>query len=108
VARLLSRGIPALDTRAKVIFVPTRWLIAQAPKRFDFLDEVSRHHAVFSSAKASAHVPEFRPRIGLEAGARETFTDMRARGAWPDSTQDAEYQRMVDRALALGFAIEDA
>lgn len=26
----------ALDTRAKLIFVPARWLIAQDPKRFDF------------------------------------------------------------------------
>lgn len=98
----------ALDTRAKVIFVPTRWLIAQDPERLEFLAQISRFHCAYSSAKARADVPEFRARIGLEAGARETFADMRARGAWRDSTQDPAYQRIVERALALGFEIEEA
>jgi nucleoside-diphosphate-sugar epimerase len=98
----------ALDTRARVIFVPARWLIAQDPTRFEFLAEVTQFHGAYSSAKAKADVPEFRARIGLEAGARETFADMRARGAWRDSAQDGAYQRIVERALALGFEIEEA
>jgi len=96
----------ALDTQAKLIFVPARWLIAQDPKRFAFLAETSQFHGAYSSAKAKAHVPEFRATIGLEAGARETFADMRRRGAWRDSGQDLPYQRIVERALALGFEIE--
>jgi nucleoside-diphosphate-sugar epimerase len=98
----------ALDARANVIFVPARWLIAQDPARFGFLAEISQFHNAYSSAKAKAHVPEFRARIGVEAGARETFADMRARGAWRDSAQDVAYERMVERALALGFEIEEA
>jgi nucleoside-diphosphate-sugar epimerase len=98
----------ALGTRAKVIFVPASWLIAQDPKRFDFLAEVTQFHGAYSSAKAKDHVPEFRATIGLEAGARETFADMRRRGAWRDSGSDAPYQRIVERALALGFQIEEA
>jgi nucleoside-diphosphate-sugar epimerase len=98
----------ALDTRARVIFVPARWLIAQDPERFSFLAQISQFHNAYSSAKAMADVPEFRPRIGLEAGARETFADMRARGAWRDSAEDTTYQRIVERALALGFEIEEA
>jgi len=98
----------ALDTRAHVIFVPARWLIAQDPERFSFLAQVSRFHCAYSPAKARAHVPELRPQVGLEAGARETFADMRARGAWRDSRDDAAYQRIVDRALSLGFEIEEA
>ena len=98
----------ALDTRAKLIFVPASWLIAQDPKRFNFLAEISQFHGAYSSAKAKAHVQEFRAHIGLEAGARETFADMRRRGAWRDSGSDAPYQRIVERALALGFQIEDA
>jgi nucleoside-diphosphate-sugar epimerase len=97
----------ALDTRARVIFVPTGWLLRQAPERFGFLAEISGHHAAFSSAKARAHVPDFRPRIDLETGARETFASLRARGAWPDSTQDAESQRLVELALSLGFEREE-
>jgi nucleoside-diphosphate-sugar epimerase len=98
----------ALEARAKVIFVPARWLIAQAPGRFDFLAQISRFHCAYSSAKAKGDVPEFRARIGLEAGARETFADMRARGVWRDCRQDAEYPHIVERALALGFEIEEA
>jgi len=96
----------ALDTQAKLIFVPARWLIAQDPKRFAFLAETTQFHGAYSSAKAKAHVPEFRAEIGLEAGARETFADMRRRGAWRDSGVDLPYQRIVERALALGFEIE--
>ena len=98
----------ALDVRAKLIFVPASWLIAQDPRRFNFLAETTQFHGAYSSAKASAHVPEFRPTIGLEAGARETFADMRRRGAWRDSGSDMPYQRIVERALALGFEIHDA
>jgi nucleoside-diphosphate-sugar epimerase len=98
----------ALDTRAKLIFVPASWLIAQDPKRFSFLREITQFHGAYSCAKAKAHVPEFGPTIGLEAGARETFADMRRRGAWRDSGSDAPYQRIVERALALGLPIEEA
>jgi nucleoside-diphosphate-sugar epimerase len=98
----------ALDTRAKLLFVPASWLLAQDRERFEALAEMTQFHAAFSSAKARAAVPEFRATIGLEAGARETFADMRGRGAWRDSSSDTAYQDMVDRALALGFRVEDA
>jgi len=98
----------ALDTRAKLIFVPANWLIAQAPERFRFLAEISQFHGAYSAAKAKAHVPEFRATIGLEAGARETFADMRRRGAWQDSETDTDYARIVERALTLGFRVEEA
>ncbi len=98
----------ALDTRAKRNFVPSSWLIAQDPKRFGFLAEITQFHGAYSSAKAKAHVPEFRAEVGLEAGARETFADMRRRKAWRDSGADTQYQRIVERALALGLQIEEA
>ncbi|MET0790293.1 MAG: NAD-dependent epimerase/dehydratase family protein [Polyangiaceae bacterium] len=98
----------ALDARAQLIFVPAAWLIAQDPKRFAFLAEITQFHGAYSSAKAKAHVPAFKASIGLEEGARETFADMRRRNAWRDSGSDHAYQRIVERALALGFEIHDA
>jgi nucleoside-diphosphate-sugar epimerase len=98
----------ALDTRARLIFAPASWLFGQLPDRFGFLREVTQFHGAYSSAKAKAHVPEFQPTIDFEAGARETFADLRRRHAWPDSTRDLEYQRLVDQALALGFPVVDA
>lgn len=67
-----------------------------------------KFHAAYSTARARAAVPELGAAIGLEAGARETFSDMRRRGVWPDSATDTAYQAMVDRALALGFPVEEA
>jgi nucleoside-diphosphate-sugar epimerase len=98
----------ALDSQAKLIFVPASWLIAQDPDRFSFLAEISQFHAAYSSAKAKAAVPEFRATIGLETGARETFADMRRRGAWRDSASDTAYQEMIERALKSGFRVEEA
>jgi nucleoside-diphosphate-sugar epimerase len=98
----------ALGTTAKLIFVPASWLIAQDPQRFEGLAEMTQFHGAYSSEKAKAAVPEFRSTIGLEAGARETFADVRRRGAWRDCTTDTAYQRMIDRALALGFRVEEA
>jgi nucleoside-diphosphate-sugar epimerase len=98
----------ALDTRARLIFAPADWLIARRPRRFTFLAEVSRFHGAYSSAKARAHVPQFHALTDFEAGARETFADLRRRGAWPDSRPDADYQQLVDEALAAGFPLVEA
>lgn len=98
----------ALDAQAKLVFVPGAWLAAQDAKRFAFLTEITQFHGAYSSAKAKAQLPEFRCEIGLEAGARETFADMHRRNAWRDSGADAAYQRIVERALALGLSAEDA
>jgi nucleoside-diphosphate-sugar epimerase len=98
----------ALDARARLVLAPAPWLIAQRPERFAFLREVSQFHGAYSSAKARADVPEFQATIGFEAGARETFADLRRRGAWRDSAPDVDYQRLVDQALALGFPLVDA
>ena len=37
-----------------------------------------------------------------------TFADIRARGAWCESSQDKDYQRIVQQALALGLEVEEA
>jgi nucleoside-diphosphate-sugar epimerase len=94
----------ALDRRATLVFVPAEWLFRKRPDRFGFLREITQFHGAYSSAKAMAHVPEFRAEIGLEAGARETFADMRRRGAFRDSKKDDEYQSLVDETLAFGVA----
>jgi nucleoside-diphosphate-sugar epimerase len=98
----------ALDRRATLVFVPAEWLFRKRPDRFGFLREITQFHGAYSSVKARAHVPEFRANIGFEEGARETFADMRRRNAFRDSTQDDEYQRLVDEALAFGVVPVEA
>jgi len=102
------RAARALDTRAKLIFVPATWLTFAPGDRFSFLREISQFHGAYSSAKAKSHVPEFRATIDFETGARATFADLRRRGAWRSSESDPDYQRLVDRALAQGFRVVEA
>jgi nucleoside-diphosphate-sugar epimerase len=98
----------ALNTRAKLIFAPAGWIIRELPNRFGLLEDVTQFHGAYSSAKAKAHVPDFQATIGFEAGARDTFADIRRRGAWRDSSTDTDYQRLVDKAVREGFDVVDA
>jgi nucleoside-diphosphate-sugar epimerase len=93
----------ALGTRAKLVLAPAGWVVAQNPRRFSFLNEITRYHGAYSSEKAKAVVPEFRCVIDFVDGARETFADIERRGAWRHHQDDAEYSALVARALELGF-----
>ncbi|HEX2874002.1 MAG TPA: NAD-dependent epimerase/dehydratase family protein [Polyangiaceae bacterium] len=93
----------ALGTQAQVVLVPAGWVVAQNPKRFSFLDEITRYHGAYSSEKAKAAVPEFRCEIGFVEGARQTLQAIKKRGAWRRHQDDAEYSALVERALGLGF-----
>jgi nucleoside-diphosphate-sugar epimerase len=93
----------ALGTRAQLVMAPAGWVIAQNPERFGFLSDISRYHGAYSSEKAKRAVAEFRCEIDFVAGAAETLADMKRRGAWRRSEEDAEYAALVQRALELGF-----
>jgi nucleoside-diphosphate-sugar epimerase len=93
----------ALGTSAHLVMAPAGWVVAHNPKRFGFLDDISRYHGAYSSEKAKRAVPEFRCEIEFVAGARETLTDVKRRGAWRRHEDDAEYAALVQRALDLGF-----
>jgi len=92
----------ALNKQARLIFMPAQWIVRQDAKRFGLLAEITAFHGAYDSSKAVRDVPQFRCEINLEEGARQTFADVRRRGAWKDSSADASYQAMVDRALATG------
>lgn len=101
-------GAAALETQARLVLAPAGWLLRELPDRFGLLREVTRYHGAYDSAKARADVPEFRSFAGFGAGARETLADMRRRRAWPDSSTDEEYERLVQKALELGFEVVTA
>lgn len=98
----------ALGMRARLVLVPAGWLIARLPERFGLLSEITQFHGAYSSAKAKHHVPDFCATINFETGARETFADIRRRGAWRDSASDVAYQRLVDDAVEMGLPIVEA
>ncbi|HVW26654.1 MAG TPA: NAD-dependent epimerase/dehydratase family protein [Polyangiaceae bacterium] len=93
----------ALGGTARLVLAPAAWLLQEMPERLAFLRETSRFHGAYSSAKAKAHVPEFRATIPLVDGARETLTSLKARGKLRSSSGDHEYERTVARATAMGF-----
>ncbi len=93
----------ALGTTAEVVLVPAGWVVAQNPRRFSFLNEITRYHGAYSSEKAKAAVPEFRCQIDFVTGAREALLDIKKRGVWRRHQDDSEYSALVTRALELGF-----
>jgi nucleoside-diphosphate-sugar epimerase len=93
----------ALGNPAKAIFMPASWIIAQDPKRFGLLREITQFHGAYSSEKAKRDVPEFRCEIDFAPGAAETLEDLKRRGKWRDSRGDVAYQAMVDKAVSIGI-----
>ncbi len=91
-----------LGRPAHLVSMPAEWIVSRDPSRFGGLNEIFRHHGAYCSAKARRDVPEFRCAIDFPAGAAETLADVRRRGAWRDSRNDALYQGMIDTAIAIG------
>ena len=92
----------ALGKTAKLLFMPADWIVAQDPKRFGLLRDITRYHGPYTSAKAMAAVPSFRCEINLTAGAADTFVDQKRRGKWKTGEGDERYQAMVDAAVDAG------
>ncbi|MGA2604110.1 MAG: NAD-dependent epimerase/dehydratase family protein [Verrucomicrobiia bacterium] len=92
----------ALGKPAQLVFMPAAWIVRHDPQRFGLLREITQFHGAYDSSKARRDVPEFRCEIDLTRGAAETFTDIRRRNAWRDSTADPLYQSMIEEALATG------
>jgi nucleoside-diphosphate-sugar epimerase len=97
----------ALGTKAKLISMPADWIIAQDPKRFGLLAEITRHHGPYTSAAAMTDVPEFRCEVDFTTGAKRTLDDLRRRNAIKNGA-DAGYEAMVTAALATGATAIDA
>ena len=91
-----------LERDVQLLFMPAAWIVNHDPTRFTLLAEITQFHGAYSSEKARRDVPEFKPQIAFEDGAKRTLDDVRARGAWRGSDGDELYQSMVDKALAAG------
>jgi nucleoside-diphosphate-sugar epimerase len=92
----------ALGKKAQLVFMPAEWIANHDTKRFALLKEISQFHGAYSSAKAKRDVPEFKCEIDFQRGAAETLADVKRRKAWRDSSDDALYQSMIDKALKAG------
>jgi nucleoside-diphosphate-sugar epimerase len=98
----------ALECRARLVLAPAAWLLGELPDRLAFLRDTSRFHGAYTSAKARAHVPEFRATTRLIDGARDTLSSLKARGALRSSLDDHDYERAVSRAVDMGFETIEA
>lgn len=91
-----------LGKPAQVLFMPADWITAHDPGRFGLLREITAFHGPYSSEKAKRDVPEFRCEVDFPEGAKKTLDDVRRRGAWRNSDNDAVYEQMVEKALSIG------
>lgn len=91
----------ALGKPVDVLFMPTDWIVAHDPKRYNLVHEITQYHGIYDSSAARREVPEFVCDIDFVEGARQTFQDTKRRNAWVKA-DDPVYQKMVDGALAAG------
>jgi nucleoside-diphosphate-sugar epimerase len=105
---LYRQAASVLGKPARLLFVPAGWIVAQDPKRFGLLREITQFHGAYSSEKAKRDVPEFVCDIDYPQGAAETIADIRRRGKWRSSEGDTLYQGMVDRAIGWGLEPAEA
>ncbi len=87
---------------ANLLFMPATWIVSHDATRFNLLKEITGFHGVYDSSAAKRDVPEFSCDINFIDGAAQTLADLRQRGAWRDSRDDAAYDAMVDKALHAG------
>ena len=92
----------AMGRPVDVLFLPADWIIRHDPQRFSLLREITQYHGAYSSQKARRDVPEFSCEIDFREGAAQTLADIRRRGAWRSSEEDATYDAMVEKALPAG------
>ena len=88
--------------RPQVVYMPADWIVAHDPKRFGLLNEITRYHGAYTSAKAMRDVPEFRCEIDFVEGASRTLASMERRGRLNGEGDDPLYESMVKKALAIG------
>jgi nucleoside-diphosphate-sugar epimerase len=98
----------AIGKPAKLLFMPTDWIVGHDPGRFGLLKEITAFHGAYDSSKAVRDVPEFQCEIDLTEGARQVFASQRERGVWKNSEKDSLYQSMVGKAIKLGMSSVDA
>jgi nucleoside-diphosphate-sugar epimerase len=99
---IYSEVAGVLGKKASVIYMPAKWIVSHDPARFGLLKEITAFHGAYTSAKARRDVPEFKCEIDLPTGAAETFADLKRRGKWRNSDDDAVYDAMVEKAMKAG------
>ena len=85
----------ALGVTAKIVHVAQETLVAIAPERFGELAENFGHPQVFSGAKLSKDVPEFRPRTPLIESIADSIAWMDKHNLVPDSDADDLEDRII-------------
>jgi nucleoside-diphosphate-sugar epimerase len=98
-----SQAASVLGQKAKVLFMPANWILANAPGKYGLLREITQFHGAYTSAKAKRDIPQFRCEIDFPSGVADTFADVRRRGKWKNGTEDATYNTLVEKALAMGI-----
>ena len=95
------RVAEALGVTAKIVHVAQETLIAISPEWFGELSENFGHTQVFSGAKLSGDVPEFRPRTPLIESLAESIAWMDKHNLVPDSDADDLEDRIIAAVRGL-------
>ena len=95
------RVAEAIGVTANIVHVAQETLIAISPERFGELSENFGHTQVFSGAKLSRDVPEFRPRTPLIESVAESIAWMDKHNLVPESDADDLEDRIIAAVRGL-------
>ena len=95
------RVAEAIGVTANIVHVAQETLIAISPERFGELSDNFGHTQVFSGAKLSRDVPEFRPRTPLIESLAESIAWMNKHNLVPDSDPDDLEDRIIAAVRGL-------
>ncbi len=92
-----------LGKQVRLAHLPTGVILAKAPESATgFLKDIAQYHGAYSIAKARRDIPEFDPRIKLEAGIRLHVAWLRKKGL----LKTAPKRTYEDRLCALAFSLQ--
>ena len=78
-----------------IVHIPTDFLLSIDRPRLAVLDEIFRFHAVYSSARLKADVPEYNPCTPYEEGVRRTVAWLDAHGKVAKADTDPFEDRLI-------------
>jgi nucleoside-diphosphate-sugar epimerase len=95
-----------LGREVDLVGVPYEDLKRYAIPSFDICETIFRHHVIYDASRLFRDVPEFCPRVDLEAGMRRVIEAMETQGRIPDAADNTWEDEIVRAQRGVGAAAQ--
>jgi hypothetical protein len=91
-----------IGREVELVGVPLDTLLAAKVPNVGICRDIFSHNTVYSPARLMRDVPEFRPRLSLEAALANVYEAMQRAGRAPDSDQETWEDRLIAAQREVG------